>query len=133
MTTPSAYWMGSVSHKRMMKRTVPIIAIILAVLITVSGCGWMQSNTGKVKEMVRMLEKKAPDNPELLSAVYTLHNELNRVRKKKFHDNLKRDLETRGPEGRTRYEKQLKEVLGEDTYQELLRIRVKEGYADLFR
>ncbi len=133
MKTLFAFRTRNASHNGMMKRSAPIIAITLAVLLTVPGCGWIQSNSGKVKEMVRVFEKKASDNPELLSAVYTLHNELNRVRKTKFHDNLKRDLETRGPEGRACYEKQLKEVLGEDTYQELLRIREKEGYADLFR
>lgn len=107
--------------------------ILLAITLSLLGCGWTQNNSGKLKDMVRLVEKKAAQDPQWLSTVYTLRNELDCVRKKKFQENLKRDLETRGSEGRAQYENSLKSALGETVYQELLRIREKEGYADLFR
>ncbi len=107
-------------------------ALFLAMTLALLGCGWTQNNSGKLKDMVRIVEKKAAQDPQWLSTVYTLRNELDCVRKKKFQENLKRDLETRGSEGRAQYENSLKSALGDAMYQELLRIREKEGYADLF-
>lgn len=110
-----------------------VFVLFLLAVVLAAGCGFGKSNESALRLMVQTVEKEATKNPALLGVVYTLRNELDSVHKKRFRENLKRDLETKGAEGRAKYAEMLKAALGETRYRELERIRVEEGYAALFQ
>ncbi len=109
-----------------------VIVLLAALAILAVGCGAEKRNESALRDIVSQVEKQAAKNPDLLGVVYTLRGELDAVRKAKFRENLKRDLDTKGAEGRAKYAETLKSLLGEERYRDLERIRAEAGYAELF-